>query len=494
MSDGPRTFALLTVLALLLVACSVNTPTPGMTPGTPTASSTTAGSPAPTGGAPGSGAPGTGVDAEQVGRAFIGALDRGDDATATSMLDATMLAALPGTRLHDIWAQLTAQLGEFVAIDSAQVTTQGAFEIVAIQARFASSTVTLQVTVDGDAKVAGFFVRPAAGRSPAPSGGQPGSPAPSIPPASYVDQSRFTETDITVGTAPWALPGTLSMPVGAGPFPGVVLVAGSGPEDRDETIGPNKPLRDIAWGLASHGIAVLRYDKRTLTYGAAMAAQVDSVTVREETIDDAVAAITLLRATAGVDPARVFMAGHSLGGYLAPRIAAAATAPGLRGIVYLAANSRPLPTLILEQSRYLASLDASPSPEVQVQLDRLAQQVALAESPELSPTTPRTDLPLNVPASYWLDLQTYDPLSTAAGLRVPMLFCQGDRDYQVTRTDLAGWRGALGSRSDVTFREYAALDHLFLAGSGPSRPAEYAVPGHVALDLVNDIVAWIRAQ
>ena len=67
---------------------------------------------------------------------------------------------------------------------------------------------------------------------------------------------------------PVAVPGTVAVPHGAGPWPGVVLVAGSGSLDRDETIGRNKPFKDIAWGLASRGVAVLRFDKVTYTHAA----------------------------------------------------------------------------------------------------------------------------------------------------------------------------------------------------------------------------------
>jgi hypothetical protein len=306
-----------------------------------------------------------------------------------------------------------------------------------------------------------------------------------------VDPSAFTETEVTVGSAPWALPGTLSMPRGEGPFPAVVLVAGSGPNDRDETIGPNRPLRDIAWGLASQGIAVLRYDKRTRVYPTAI--DPDTITVREEVTDDAAAAIDLLRATRGVDPGRVFLAGHSLGGYLAPRIAAE-NAGSIRGAVMIEAPHTSLPDLALAQVEYLAGLEGSPAPDLQAKVDAFRQQVALADSPALSPATPRSALPLGINAAYLLDLRSYDPLATAASLATPLLLVQGGRDYQVPPAELAGWRSALAGRPDVTFHEYPALDHLLLAGSGPSVPAEYTVPGHVDAAVVADIAAWVRAH
>jgi dienelactone hydrolase len=111
------------------------------------------------------------------------------------------------------------------------------------------------------------------------------------------------------------------MPIGAGPFPAIVLVHGSGPNDRDETIGPNKPFRDLALGLASRGIAVLRYDKRTKAYPAKLAASKD-LTVKEEVIDDALEGVKTARSQPKIDPARVFVLGHSLGGMLIPRVAA----------------------------------------------------------------------------------------------------------------------------------------------------------------------------
>jgi dienelactone hydrolase len=140
-----------------------------------------------------------------------------------------------------------------------------------------------------------------------------------------VDPDAFTETEVRVGSEPWVLQGTLSMPKGEGPFPAVVLLAGSGPNDRDESIGPNAPLRDIAWGLASNGIAVLRYDKRTKAHQVEMAADVAERHGARGTIDDALAAIELLRVTPGVD--RTGVRRGTAGGYLA---AVAAEAPSWR--------------------------------------------------------------------------------------------------------------------------------------------------------------------
>ncbi len=125
-------------------------------------------------------------------------------------------------------------------------------------------------------------------------------------PPKYIDESTFNEVDVTVGEGKWALPGTLSIPKGTGPFPGVVLVHGSGPNDRDESIGPNKIFRDIAWGLASQGIGVLRYDKRTFKHVKQLTPElVAEMTVKEEVIDDALLALKLMRQTKDIDSKRI---------------------------------------------------------------------------------------------------------------------------------------------------------------------------------------------
>jgi dienelactone hydrolase len=247
----------------------------------------------------------------------------------------------------------------------------------------------------------------------------------------------------------------------------VVLVHGSGPNDRDETIGPNKPFRDIAWGLADSGIAVLRYDKRTRVHAARMSQNVN-LTVREETLDDAHLAIALLRSREEIDAARVFVLGHSLGGMVAPRIAAGDRS--LAGIVIMAAPTRPVEQVAREQIDYLASL----APPGSVDREAALQQLLRA-----------------APPAYWKDLDAYKPSEVAATLTLPMLILQGDRDYQVAQADLQGWKSALAGHRNVTIKTYPALNHLFIAGEGKSTPAEYERPGHVSASVIADIAGWI---
>ncbi len=307
-------------------------------------------------------------------------------------------------------------------------------------------------------------------------------------PPSYTNPRNFSEHDVTIGSGPLAVPGTLSLPHGRGPRPGVVLLSGGGPFDRDETSGLNKPLKDIAWGLASRGVAVLRFDKVSFTHSQQVATLPD-FTMTDEYVPSAVAAVHLLKLQPTVDPARIFILGHSMGGKIAPRVATAE--PSIAGLVIMAGDTQPMQQSAIRVARYLAQL--SPSPALETAVETMTRQVALVESPELSPSTPARELPLGFSGSYWLDLRSYDPVSTATALDKPMLILQGGRDYQVTvEDDLSRWKAGLEHRPDVTIRIYEADNHLFFSGTGPSTPAEYDPAQHVDPSVVADIVTWLK--
>ena len=178
------------------------------------------------------------------------------------------------------------------------------------------------------------------------------------------------------------------------------------------------------------------------------------------------------------------------GGTVAPRVAQAD--PSVAGMILMAGGAQPLHWVIVRQTRYLASLNPASAAGSEPVIDALTEKAEMVDSPELSPSTPVTDLPLGAPASYWLDIRGYDPPALAATLAKPMLILQGGRDYQVTvDDDLARWRAALDGRSDVTVRVYPSFNHLFVAGSGPATPAEYEPAQHVDEAVITDIAAWL---
>jgi len=414
------------------------------------------------------------ADAVTRAHALIDAMARGDFASATAGFSAQMKTALPEERLRTTWASLVTQAGAF----KRQVTTRGGdnngFRIVIVTCEFERATIDVQVVFDQALAVSGLRMSP----------GTPITAPYALP--DYAVPSAYSEEEVLIGK----LPGTLTIPTGTGPFPAVVLVQGSGPSDRDESVGAEKPFKDLAVGLASKGIAVLRYEKRTKQLGAL--ANTPGFTVKDETIDDSLAALMLVRAQSRIDPARSFVLGHSLGGMLVPRIVTGDSR--LAGAIIMAGATRPMEQAILDQTRYLALADGSISAEEQAQLEALTEQVNLVHGLKPADAANRTPI-LGAPASYWLDLRGYDPPIAAKALSVPLLILQGERDYQVTMTDdFARWQSTLGSKPGVTIKTYPALNHLFIAGTGKSLPAEYSVPGHVSADVVRDIATWITTR
>jgi fermentation-respiration switch protein FrsA (DUF1100 family) len=309
------------------------------------------------------------------------------------------------------------------------------------------------------------------------------------------------ERNITV-PGPVPLPGMLTLPAGRGPFPGVVLVHGSGAGDRDETMpppsAPSKPFQDLAWGLAQRGIVVLRYDKRARVQPQWYAGK--NFTVYDEAIQDALSALTLLREQPEVDAKHTFQLGHSLGAMLAPRIGKADGK--VAGIIIMAGATRvQLIDQMIRQvnEQFAGARPATPEDSAKLhsqrtQIDAIFGKVKGLKAADTADNAPLLGLG-GTGTRYWLDLAAYDPATTMRDLHVPALVLQGMRDYQVAPDQLDGWLAEVGVRPDITVKRYPLLNHLFMTGTGGKPgPADYAALGHVESQVIIDIAAWIKAH
>lgn len=353
--------------------------------------------------------------------------------------------------------------GALGKIGEPAVEQMGPTTVVTIPVSFAEKNVKARMAVNAAGQVSVFYLIPGEADWKRPE---------------YSKPETFAERAVIFGEGEWKLPGTLAVPNGAGPFPAVLLVQDFGPKDRDDSHGVvNKPFRDLSGGLASRGVVVLRFEKRLRQYAARISGK--PYTADEETVDDAVAALAFLRAQPAVDPKRVYLVGHGLGGYLAPRIAA--QDGKLAGMVIMAANERPLEDIMFDQMRAVGITGQ--------QLDQTKVAVARVKSLEANDA----DAPsiLGLPAAYWLDLKGYDPAAEAKKLSLPILVLYGERDFQVPKVDFDLWRSGLAGAKGVTARSYPALNHVFVAGTGPSTEKEYRQPGHVAAEVVDDLAKFV---
>jgi dienelactone hydrolase len=285
--------------------------------------------------------------------------------------------------------------------------------------------------------------------------------------------------------------GMAGVDAGGGPFPTVLLLQGSGPLDRDGTIGPNTPIRDIAHGLAQRGVASFRFDKRTYLY----AQQIDirELTLDDELIRDAEAALRLLVEQPEVRADALFVLGHSLGGTAA--LLLEPPPPGLRGVVLMATKGRLFAEVLRSQIEYLAGLGRKSGempPEEEERTRATLEKLDALEAGVL----PKDEVVLGMPVSYIEDVDRRDIAYGASRLGAPILILQGGKDYQVTEEDariLERWFLDVGVPG-ATATIFPELGHLFMPVKGEPGPDAYRWPGRVDGEVVDLVASWVEEQ
>lgn len=351
---------------------------------------------------------------------------------------------------------LEKQMGRFKSAGKWETDTAEGITLYHRDVRFEKNTLRFNIVFDTDGRAGTLTFTPATSLAE-------GKPV-------KFNKKKMEEKEVEVCTGTFRLPGTLTLPKKGARFPVVILVHGSGPADRDETMGLNKPFRDIAWGLAEQGIAVLRYDKRTRVYGAASFPPGAEETFDTEAVDDVLSAIDLVKSLPEIDSTRVFVLGHSLGGTLVPRIAHRAGESRLAGIISMAGAVRKMEEMLTEQITYISSLSGA-KPDVKAEVGKILNAL---------------------PESYRKMETEYQPVEVAQKLKLPFLVLQGERDYQVTMQDFGMWRFGLYRNPNVLFKSYPKLNHALQEGSGKSTPFEYMHLSPVPKYVINDLADFIN--
>ena len=293
----------------------------------------------------------------------------------------------------------------------------------------------------------------------------------------------------------YPLNGLLTLPVHAPrPVPAVVFVHGSGSSNMDEKVGKLTPFQDLADGLAKHGIASIRYDKRSFAHGWKMLRDKSSpITVKEETIEDALLATEMLKQDPRIDSDKIFIIGHSMGGMLAPRIDA--EGGDYRGLVLMAGTPRKLEEVLIEQSEEaMSSLKGLTKRLVGKQIQKLNN--TFAGLYDLSDEeAKRKKVGGGTTLYYFKEMGEHAVADYLVPLQKPILIMQGEKDFQVKADkDFAAYQDILNGKQNVTFQLYENLNHAFVPsvyGSIAKAKAEYHIEQHISEEVISDIANWI---
>lgn len=355
--------------------------------------------------------------------AVVESLRAADFAGALRPLGEKAKASLSEDSLREGWQQISREAGNCRGIEKAATTMGPGFTVVSVRCKTETAAFEVRVLFNGASPP---------GEAPLATGIVI-SHVWDLPP--YADAAKFHDDGALVGAGKWSLPAAITLPVGTGPFPAVVLVHGAGPGDRDETVGGTKVFRDIAVGLASRGIAVLRFEKRSMAHAADIAKDAN-FTFHDDTIDDARVAIAMLRKLPSIDKTKVFVFGHGEGGRLAPQLAT--EDPTLAGIIIAGASVKTAT--------------------------------------------------LGLPPSYARSLRKYRAEEAARKTKVPILIVAGDRDAECNASDFRKWKSSVGAskRADTTL--LPGLNHLFVRGTGND---DHGKPANVAPELIDAIARFV---
>lgn len=411
---------------------------------------------------------------EELSISFIKKLERQQFDSCYSMFDTSMANKFNAAMLEKMWGSIPRYMGEYKGYTTVESVKKDSIDVVAVRCTFEKTKMDMQFSFAENKKIIGMFFVPPKNKT-----------AYATP--EYAQQNKYYETKIAVKTGTMSLPGALCVPNNIKNPPVVILLAGSGPNDKDETIGPNKALKDLAVGLASIGVATYRYDKRTLLYGK----DLKDITINTEVIEDAINAVATIKKNPDYKDSKIFIVGHSLGAMCAPLIASKCKA--VNGIVLLAGNARPLEDVVLEQYNYIFGLDSLDASEKKEILEYSNKMKTVKDSKALK-LAKAEDLPLNLESKYWQSLVNYNQVQVAKKVKQPILVLQGERDYQVTMTDFNLWKQNLGDKSKNQFISYSNLNHLFMKGEGKSTPAEYDKQGNVEEKIIIDIANWVKSK
>lgn len=411
-------------------------------------------------------------DADKITRQLISDLHSGKFDNVFATFNGNMKRSISVEEIDLMWNGLIENYDSLVTTGDPSISKKDTLVLTETRIEFVKKKLKLQLSIDRHGSVCGlFFAR---------------INQEHVPPA-YINTLAFYEVKIPVPTPGITSGGTLSIPKGEGKFPLVIIVGGSGPTNRDGTSNSNKPYKDLAWALASKGIAVYRYDKRTANPENIDKKRIGEFTMHDEYAIDLKHIIVKLSKDPRIDKKRIFIAGHSQGGFMLPYFAK--NCPPVRGYIGLAANFSTLLEMLPYQFNYLA--DSASRQYCDEMIARCRYMTANLENKNYNKDSCTPGLTM----IYMRHMERNSPVALAGNLEgKPVLLIQGGRDYQVPPSELELWKQQLQKSKTLEWKVFPKLNHLMMEGEGKPGPAEYNISANVPEYVPEEIVSWIAKQ
>jgi uncharacterized protein len=404
-------------------------------------------------------------------------LQAGKWAQASYLLSADLRQKIDSAQLEVIWQGLQVAQGELQKVGELVYRERNQQQFYYRQLDFIKSSVRLELQFNARWEITALRLQPLSDEQLY------------LPPA-YDHPEKYQEYSMRIKHDSIVLPAILTLPKGCQACPVLLLLHDMGPQDKDHSIGPTKMFRDLAVGLAAEGVASLRYDKRTFRYGPELMADLRVLQLENEVLEDALAALQLLRTVSEIDTQRIHLLGLGFGGMLAGTVASRSPLP-IQSILAVGSSPRPLPDQLLDQYIQLLSAEM-PFADMQAAVQQLERQTQLAKSMKLSSEMPADSLPLQLPAPYWLHLQKFDAVAGYWQTNARVWFLRGANDYQSQSIDLQQWEMRLLGRNKVTFSALPQLNHLLMPAAATVSPSKaYQKQNNVDAAAIKAISDWL---
>ena len=386
--------------------------------------------------------------------------------------DDNMKSNISVEQLKDLWERIELGAGNYVGIDEIEIKHIDENIRQTAVVKFELAAIKIIMSESPDKEINGLFLSQLGYEAPA-----------------YAKDLVTGKKFINFISDGFNISGELMLPKTCNNCPVVILVHGSGPNDKDETIGPNKVFKDLALGLAANGIASFRYDKRSKLYPETIKGQFD---IYDETINDAISAYFAIKKDTSLHLGKTVFLGHSLGAYAMPLIAD--SLKGLDGAILFSSNARRLEDLIEYQMHYLTNWDEVLTDEEKEVVDLNTARAQDIRTNNYSDTTSAQNLLAYWPGKFWKGIDTYSPVDHVKhNTQTPFFIMQGEKDYQITMVDFGLWQEAVGSQKNVMLKSYPNLTHLFTpTDSEKPGPNDYFLPNNVDGQVIQDIANWVK--